>query len=426
MKKRILIPVFATFACLSLMIVAYFVYAWYLNVVKSDGAVILSEPLDGLTVRVYRGYDYDLDGSIDEHLVKDRDKKDMNGSYSYLTETDEVTEIIDNNYITYRLVISNESSYELFLNPYFMYEEALKQYSLLYSIDSISIYNHTMRNQDGTPIIDYNNRAVLTDETFSGNYKEYSLTDGLYDTYGEPIYNITDGATSYEFAYDYDSTEKIYSCTSVKKNGTLVANESVDLTSFYISDIYDNNETRITSDTVSNAYTKSGYEYNYLNTLTRSYPIEADSSYNYYTYPSTVYLPNKTLNLYMHEETYSDEILLESYSEYYVDVVFKSSSSTQGIYSALMDFVTKYNGTKDTSGSTETYTFTNQLYQDEYDLMEAIYIEKTTNSTLAKFATDGSIPFRIKYFCYDVTIGTEYESYEKPAYEVTHRPEVDI
>ncbi len=425
MKKRI-IPILATIICLTLIIAGFIVNAWYLNVVKSDGAVILSEPLDGLTVRVYRGYDYDLDGSIDEHLKNDRGKDDMNSSYSYLTETDEVTEIIDNNFITYRLVISNESSYELYLNPYFMYEDALKKFSLLYSIDSISIYNHTMRNQDGTPIIDYNNRAVLTGSTFNGDYKSYSLTDGLYDTYGKPIYHITDGLTTYEFEYEYDSDEKEYSCTSVKKNGTLVANESVDLTCYYVSDIYDENEAIISPSEITSAYSNSGYEYNYLNGFSRSYFISDNGTYNYTIYPSTVYLPNKYLNLFMHEETYSDSILLESYSEYYVDVVFKSSSSTQGIYDALKDFVTKYNGTKDTSSETETYLFDNELYQDEYDLMEEIYIEKSTNSSLAKFATNGAISFRIKYFCYDVEIRTEFESYKKPAYQVTHEPEVDI
>lgn len=396
--------------------------AWYVGATMSDGAVILSEPVEGLKVRVYRGYDYDLDGGIDEHLKDSRNKNDMNESYSYLTENDEVTEIIDNNYITYRLVISNDSSYSLKLNPYFKYEESTKQNCLLYTIDSISIYDHTIRNQDGTNIIDYDDRAIMTNNTFSGNYKTYSLTNGLFDTYGKPIYHITNGVTTYEF--EYTKSEDTYTCTTVKKNGVAVANEKADLTNFYVSDIYDSTGTLVSSGTISSAYTNHGVQYNYLNSSYRSFAIAADTTYSYNMYPSIVTLPNKNLNLYMHEEYYNNYIALESFSEYYVDIVFKSSSSTQSIYEALEGFAEAYDGTYDSTNV--TYDFDDPLYQAEYDLMERLYDEKTTNSSLSNLAVDGAIPFKIKYFCYDVEIGTEFDSYDKPAYEASRTPEVDI
>ena len=424
MNKRHIINIFLVIGVLAVVITARAVTnAWYIGATVSDGAVILSEPVEGLKVRVYRGYDYDLDGSIDEHLKNSRNKNDMNESYTYLTDNDEVAEIIDNNYITYRLVISNDSSYSLKLNPYFKYEESYKQNCLLYSIDSISIYDHTMRNQDGTKIIDYDDRAIMTDNTFSGYYKTYSLTNGLFDTYGKPIYHITNGITTYEF--EYTKSEETYTCTTVKKNGTAVANATEDLTNYYVSDIYDSTGTLITNDTVTEAYTNHNVKYNYLNGSNKINEIVSTGiDYNYNMYPSIVSFPNKNLNLYMHEEYYNNYVELESFSEYYLDIVFKSRSSTQAILEALEGFADAFDGTYDSTEA--TYTFTNQVYQAEYDLMERLYIEKTVNSSLANLAVDGAIPFKIQYFCYDVEIGTEFDSYEKPAYEASKTPEVEI
>lgn len=416
MKIRSIVSLIIMTCLFTVIMGTYFVTAWYIDVSVNDGAVILSDPVEGLEIQLFRGYDYDLNGSIDENLKNSRNKKDLNESYLYLTDTDEVDEIYDNNLITYRLVVSNESSYEIDINPYFMYDKSIKVNSILYRIDSLAILNHTMRKQDGSTIIDYDDRAILNGETFTGDYKKYALSNGLFDTFGKPIYHITDGTILYSFTYSYDEETKLYSCTEVRKDGEVVNNETIDLTYYFISDIYNDEGVRLEAGNITEAYSSTNYEYNYLSDGYEIYEITDPTEYNYYLYPSRMYFPNNCMNLFMHEEYYSDSITLESYSEYYIDLVLRASSAAPDLYDATEAYALKYGGVYDNEN--KTYDFSNSDYQDEYDAMYDIYLEKITNSTLSNiYADENGVVFKVRYFCYDVKIGTEFDSYTKPAYK---------
>ena len=202
MKKRRVLDI--SFVTLLVSIVTLvIVYAWYINATMHKTPIIQSEEYDGLNLTLYRGYDYDFNGVLDsrEEIYETLDstglnavKNDLNERYiniQYADAFDKITGVIDNNVITYRLLIRNESDKEFKLNPYFIFtddSEHHKQNSIIFTLSGLNQFNHTFRNKDGD-LIDTLGGA---NHFNASNLKffTYDISQGLYDTYMNENINI--------------------------------------------------------------------------------------------------------------------------------------------------------------------------------------------------------------------------------------------
>ncbi len=431
MKRRLIMIISSTIVLI--LLVAGISYAWYTNARKFESPVIQSEDFDGLSLTLYRGYDYDFNGVLDsrEELFETLDdlsslSNDLNEQYiniEYDDAYDKITGVIDNNIITYRLLIRNETDKEYRFNPYFIFSDDSthnKQNSMLFNLKGLNQYNHTFRNKDGDLIDSLGGDDHFDEETLK--FYKYDISNGLYDTYMNPISNITDGTDIYSIEYGDSSNV-------VKKNGTIVSGEDayVNLTKMYYYNAYN-------ADTAIESYSKASeenkiydtklsvgtdtapyrLEYNAYNSKSAHYLIDnldddeevAIGTY----YPSKYYSINKNLACLMYREklTNMDEIVVDSYSEYYLDYYISINSELSSLNSSLQSFASLHNITPSEAIATTEVSGFNY----DYKIMNNKYNE------MRQYAEVSNPNFKIQSFCFDIKPYNNYSSYFKEVEEV--------
>ena len=506
--KRKIITIIITTLCLITISVG-FIYGWYIHMSSGESKTIQSEDIEGLELNLYRAYDYDFNGVIDsrdEYFLTASDeelesvKNDLNENFINInysgTRYDIITGIIDNNIITYRLVIKNNSDKELNINPYFIFSDdsgnnIYKHNSILFNLKGINQLNHTFKDKNCNLINCLTNGTESHFDVENKTFYKYDLSNGLYDTYMRPITKITDGSNIYKLEYTINSSS---TTVNVYKNDSVNALEGndlkVNLTKMYYSNAFDSNGNIITEydnttsiyDTyykkitepqfydstyyirsgegttenpyayslATSYYTRSGEgteENPYVYTESDAYYIRAgegttespytyeDSSYgltntpcnleyncynnklNQYLlsnieddvkvptgkyWPSKYYAINKNLSCLMYNEKIQENIIIDSYSEYYLDYYVTINSNITALASSLEKFATLHNIV-----TTNAQTILESPYGADYNKMLQKYNE------MKQYSEIQHPNFRIQNFCYDIKFINNYSSYFK-------------
>ena len=423
-KLKMIIPISITSAVLITLIIGLS-FAWYTGMSLYQTPIIQSEDFEGLSLTLYRGYDYDYNGVLDSRneIYETLDsnalnevKKDLNDRYmniSGLSTYDKITGVIDNNIITYRLMIRNESDKEFSVNPYFIFAHGSSFYkhnNFLFTLRGLNQFNHTFRNKDGDLIDTLGGENHFNVST--KKFYEYDLTNGLYDTYMNPIEKITDGVNVYRISYGENSN-------TVYLNDVVTESTSVNLTAFYYYDSFNASNTKntnYTNETV--AYdTKSVNEagdnlpyhlsYNCYNSRTSHNlfsGIDNSASVGLNKYYPSNYIPvNKNLSLLMYREKITNDIYVDSYSEYYLDYYIVVDSGMSSLLAGVNSFATLHNVDK-TTAITTTDT---SGYAYDYKVMYQKYNEMRQYSEIKE------PNFKVESFCFDVSLVNLKSSYYK-------------
>ena len=105
------IMLYVTAIILFVVVMVSVTFAWYINVNVTSSPIVQSENIDGLTLNLYRGYDFDFNGALDSLEPQDRKSTDLNDKFidiNYANSTfDKVNGLMDGSIITYRLVVNN-------------------------------------------------------------------------------------------------------------------------------------------------------------------------------------------------------------------------------------------------------------------------------------------------------------------------------
>lgn len=427
-KRKIIFSSFLALVFLSALVISIS-YAWYLNMTKTPSPIIQSEDFDGLSLTLYRGYDYDYNGVLDSrtesYATLDPDslnniKKDLNDKYiniSDLNTYDKITGVIDNNIITYRLYIRNDSEKEFSVNPYFIFSHVdnfYKHNSILFTLKGINQYNHTFRNKDGELIDTLGGESHF--DTEAKEFYKYDISNGLYDTYMNEIKNITDGVDLYTIEYG-EVSNKVY------LNGTLTNQTSINLTLFYYSDLFDSSNDSITEyDNQIEAYDTKNInangdnipyrmEYNcYNNRISHKLFSSIENSTTVDKgkyYPSNYINVNKNLSLLMYREKAANNIYVDSYSEYYLDYYILVDSQMSSLLASANSFADLHNVDKASAiRTTET-----SGYNYDYKIMYQKYNE------MKQYAEIKDPNFKIESFCFDISLINLKSSYYKEVSE---------
>ena len=442
--KKIRYHLILSIALFAVLIVFGITYAWYINGKMTKSPIIQSEDIEGINLYLYRGNDYDFNGSLESRdIAEDYDltdsnvvtqlNKDLNKVFFSLDGfNDKITGIMDNNIATYRLRVVNDTDKEYHLNPYFVFgsSDSVSPYnSMLFRLRDLNIYNHTFLDKD-TNFIDYFGETKSGDNytdhfnLTSTDYYKYDISSGLYDTYNNPITLITNGYTYFELGYEVQNGQNI--CISVKKDGVdtnIIDTDAakIVLSEYYNSTVYDasNNKVSVfdtnTTHYYDTFYSDSDYlchmEYNYINQGGRSAKISdigAGVSYNANLYyPSRRYDINTNLSLLMYHEKFKEnEIVIDSFSEYYIDYHFVVDSNLSSLNQALDTFASAHGITNTTQVLDKDPSNCND-YELAYKGMYAKYSEMLTYSEIRK------PNFKIESFCFDMVLVNKYSSYVK-------------
>lgn len=430
-----------TIALFVLLIAFGITYAWYVNGKMNQTPIIQSEEIEGINLYLYRGNDYDFNGSLDsrnieeDYDITDSDvvealNKDLNREFFYIEDTnDKITGIMDNNIATYRLRIVNDTDKEYYLNPYFIFltEGNISAYnSILFRLRDVNIYNHTFLDKDSN-FIDYFGENIsygkYTDHFVPStyNYYKYDISSGLYDSYLNPITLITNGYDYYNLSYDENNL-----CTSVTKNddATNIINTDsakVVLSEFYNSNSYDssNNVVSTYSDTTGSVYdtiySDSDYlcqmECNYINNGGRS--IEISSIGSGVTYSANNYYPSRKIDLntnlcllmYHEKANQNHNIIIDSFSEYYIDFHIVVDSNLNSLNFAISTFASEHS-IDTASVLTKEASLCND-YELAYRGMSAKIAEMVQYSEIRQ------PNFKIEHFCFDLVLINAKSSYVK-------------
>ena len=408
MRRYIIL--YSTAIVLFIVVMVSVTFAWYINVNVTSSPIIQSENIDGVTLNLYRGYDFDYNGALDSVEPQDRKSTDLNDKFvdiNYANSNyDKINGLMDGSIITYRLVINNDSEHELKINPYFEFLQnstITKYNAIMFNLEFVNVFNHTFYDKNGHKIDEMGT-------THLDNNKEfylYNVSEGLYDTYGNPITKITDGANLYTLEYDENND-----FVQMKKNGE-VTTERINLTKFYIQNIYDDegNELDSFSNTTiyqtkhenSNAYKMQYNAYNGANGKTKFFTDLDDALEVGTNFPSYVELKNQNLAELMYKEKYSSGLIVDSYSKYFVDIKIKVNFILSNIKTGIDNFATLHNvNAARAIAGTDT-----SKYDLDYKAMYDKYIEFQIRQEIS------NPNFRISYFYYDIEYINLYSSYFK-------------
>ena len=404
------IMLYVTAIILFVVVMVSVTFAWYINVNVTSSPIVQSENIDGLTLNLYRGYDFDFNGALDSLEPQDRKSTDLNDKFidiNYANSTfDKVNGLMDGSIITYRLVVNNDTEHALRINPYFEFlqNSTITKYNAsMFNLEFVNVFNHTYYDKNGVKI----NEMGETHLDNNKDFYTYLINDGLYDTYGNPIKHLTDGANLYTLEYDENNA-----FVRMLKNG-VVSTGRVNLTKTYIQDIYDSEGNELTKISDTNIYqTKHSnanaykMQYNSYNTINgRTLPLsglteEKDVADNFLSY---VEYKNQNLAELMYKEKYSDGIIVDSYSRYYVDIKIRVNFILSNIKTGIDNFATMHNvDAARAIAGTDT-----GVYDLDYKAMYDKYIE-------FQYRQEISNPnFRIQYFYYDIEYINLYSSYFK-------------
>lgn len=404
------IMLYVTAIILFVVVMVSVTFAWYINVNVTSSPIVQSENIDGLTLNLYRGYDFDFNGALDSLEPQDRKSTDLNDKFidiNYANSTfDKVNGLMDGSIITYRLVVNNDTEHALKINPYFEFLQnstITKYNAIMFNLEFVNVFNHTYYDKNGVKI----NEMGETHLDNNKDFYTYLINDGLYDTYGNPIKHLTDGANLYTLEYDENNL-----FVRMLKNG-VVSTDRVNLTKTYIQDIYDSEGNELTKISNTNIYqTKHSnanaykMQYNSYNTINgRTLPLsglteEKDVADNFLSY---VEYKNQNLAELMYKEKYSEGIIVDSYSRYYVDIKLKVNFILSNIKNGIDNFATLHNvdAAKAIAGTdTGKYDLDYKAMYDKY--IEFQYRQEISNPN-----------FRIQYFYYDIEYINLYSSYFK-------------
>lgn len=410
-------------------------FAWYVSGVFVTTPMIQSEDIEGLDLHLYRGFDYDFNGLLDYREFDDYSstelnqlKSDFNSKYINMDTVnyDSISGIMDDNIITYRLIIHNNTDKEYNVNPYFLFKDdgsaKFSIYnSILFRLKNINIINHTFCDKNGN-FIDY-----WGDEHFdTTNKKFYEIKispsegdiNGLYDSYGNPIRLITNGNTYYRLEYDENNNfTHIYHEEELEDyTGT------INLSDFYNSSLYkadgelideypiydSENEIKIYDTYYSKEYYLYSMEYNSYNKngfIGSLEGVDDVVSAKYY-YPSKNINRGINLAMLMYQENITDresDISIDSYSEYFIDFQIQVSSSVEAILQALDSFALAHNVPQSAITSPDN----SNKYEVAYHNMYGKYSE------LIKYSEITKPNFKITSFCFDMILKNGRSSYIK-------------
>ena len=428
-------------ALLVLLITLGVSYAWYVNGKLSYSPIIQSEDIEGINLYLYRGNDYDFNGSLDSRNIdEDYDlndanvisqlNKDLNKIFFSIEDiNDRITGIMDNNIATYRLRIVNDTDKEYYINPYFIFktEGTISIYnSILFRLRDINIYNHTFLDKDSN-FIDYiggeNHFTTTTEnEITTGSFYEIKIGtnegeyNGLYDTYGNPIKLITNGYTYYRLTYDENNV-----FTGIYENDNAEIFEGkINLSEFYNATLYYADGSDVSSysygmeSVYDTKYVDSDYlyrmEYNYINQGSRSFKInDIGENITYDTnlyYPSNRYDLNTNLSLLMYNEKIrTNEIIIDSFSEYYIDYHFVVDSNLSSLNSAIALFAQAHN--------IDTQELKTKDLASCNDFEIAYKNMSNKISEMIQYSEIKQPNFKIEHFCFDMILINNHSSYVK-------------
>ena len=413
-------------------------YAWYVNGKMKKSPIIQSEEIEGINLYLYRGNDYDFNGSLDSrNILEDYDitkpevveqlNKDLNKVFFSLDGiNDKITGIMDNNIATYRLRIINDTDKEYYLNPYFIFktEGSISAYnSILFRLRDLNIYNHTFLDKDSN-FINYIGDTHFDSSTY--NYYKIDISNGLYDTYLNPITLITNGYDYYNLSYDENNI-----CTSITLNDDLTNIINTDdakiiLSEFYNSTVYSTNElggkvmvdsfneTNLAYPLYDTYYSDNNYlarmEYNYINQGGRSIKLsDISGSINYDAknyYPSKRVDINKNLCLLMYNaKIETNTIVIDSFSEYYIDYHIVVDSNLNSLNSAISSFATLH------GLDPNQVLAKDQANCNDYELAYKGMAEKI--SEMIQYSEIRQPNFKIEHFCFDMVLFNGKSSYVK-------------
>ncbi len=445
--KKIRFHLISTIALFVLLISFGITFAWYVNGKMSYTPIIQAEDIEGINLYLYRGNDYDFNGSLDSRNIKEdyelsdssvveQLNKDLNKVFFSIENiNDKITGIMDNNIATYRLRVINDTDKEYYLNPYLIFGDGanISPYnSILFRLRDINIYNHTFLDKD-TNFIDYigNEHFKLNNDGTDGSFYEIKIgtgdddVKGLYDTYNNPITLITNGFTYYVLEYDNENNfTGIYYYNEL--NEKTLYTGTINLSEFYNATVYgeDSSGKKTIIDTYDAAsiengaydtyYSESNYltrlTYNYINQGGRSIrlaDITGDASYD-----AKLYYPSRRIDLntnlcflmYSSKIT-TNNIVIDSFSEYYIDYHFIVDSNLTSLNTAISLFATNFGIDPDSVFDKDA------SLRNDY---ENAYIGMSNKiSEMIQYSEIRQPNFKIEHFCFDMVLMNSNSSYVK-------------
>ena len=445
--KKIRFHLISTIALFVLLISFGITFAWYVNGKMSYTPIIQAEDIEGINLYLYRGNDYDFNGSLDSRNIKEdyelsdssvveQLNKDLNKVFFSIENiNDKITGIMDNNIATYRLRVINDTDKEYYLNPYLIFGDGanISPYnSILFRLRDINIYNHTFLDKD-TNFIDYigNEHFILNNDGTDGSFYEIKIgtgdddVKGLYDTYNNPITLITNGSTYYVLEYDNENNfTGIYYYNEL--NEKTLYTGTINLSEFYNATVYgeDSSGKKTIIDTYDAAsiengaydtyYSKSNYltrlTYNYINQGGRSIrlaDITGDASYDTKLYyPSRRIDLNTNLCFLMYSSKITTKnIVIDSFSEYYIDYHFIVDSNLTSLNTAISLFATNFGVEPD-----KVFDKDASLRND----YENAYVAMSNKiSEMVQYSEIRQPNFKIEHFCFDMVLMNSNSSYVK-------------